>query len=260
MRSQEGAGFDDGIEVLRKPEHSREEDHELSLQPGFLAVPGFARLRLDEARVDPVRHDRHLRGRNPFAAHVLGVAARVHGDLLDVAVDGLLDPLEHPDQRPVLQDAEVDRVLRHQVLHVQDVRDSLHAVQHRPDDPQRERRRVREAHVHVLHPQGGDEVGERIENLSQAAEQGGGVGPMDGEGWNPDDAHAGTFLDVGELKRPDSTSMAPLGRRGDDGDAVAPADERLGQFPHEQRRRADFRRKRRGEHEHVHGLTSTSRG
>ena len=213
MRSQEGAGFDDGIEVLRKPEHSREEDHELSLQPGFLAVPGFARLRLDEARVDPVRHDRHLRGRNPFAAHVLGVAARVHGDLLDVAVDGLLDPLEHPDQRPVLQDAEVDRVLRHQVLHVQNMRNPPEVMEYGSDDPERQGRRVRQGHIHVLHEQRGQQECERIEHLPQPSQDRGSVRPVDGEIRDPDHADTAQILHEHAKKRSLSTAGGSRGGR-----------------------------------------------
>src|SRR6266849_1927124 len=61
--------------------------------------------------VDPIGNHRDLSGRQALACENLGIAPRMHGDELDVAVDGALDPPQHADERRVLEHAEIDRVL-----------------------------------------------------------------------------------------------------------------------------------------------------
>jgi len=96
-------------------------------------------------------------------------------------IDRSLDLFQQPDEGAVLEDAEIDRVLRHQVLHVQDVRNPPEVMEHGSDDPERQGRRVRQGHVHVLHEQRGQQECERIEHLPQPSQDRGSVRPVDGE-------------------------------------------------------------------------------
>src|SRR3989441_1854310 len=174
-------------------------------------------------------------------------------------IDRSLDLFQQPDEGAVLEDAEIDRVLRHQVLHVQDVRNPPEVMEHGSDDPERQGRRVRQGHVHVLHEQRGQQECERIEHLPQPSQDRGSVRPVDGEIRDPDHADTAQILREHAKKRSLSRAGGPRGGRRDHRDPMSTLREGFRELPHEQRSGADLWRKDGREHQDVHAQTSATR-